>query len=147
MSVITEVLNTIIAKLKDINGLPSPYSTDYMFKKDINRNAIRGLKFIDEINDYPSIYLIKTGQKRIYNTNGVTQIIILCTIICYVKEDYTQQALSDLIKDVEHVIYNLTFPSEYQVQDVTIEKVDTDQGLLIPYGMAELSLAISLERI
>ena len=53
--------------------------------------------------------------------------------------------INDLIQDVEHVIYNLTFDPSLQVFDISIITILTDSGLLRPYGMVEIFLSTRFE--
>lgn len=139
------ISDQLISYLRQIDGSTSPYSSSYEFKTDLHRNAYRGFRFIDEINDFPSIYVTSGLEQRIYNTNRLTESIVTVTVRCYVYGEDPQQQLSELIEDVEHVIYNSSFDTQIQVQDITIKQILTDSGLLEPYGMAEIFLNVRFE--
>jgi len=141
-SMITEA---IIKKLQQIDGSTSPYDASYEFKTDIHRNVYRGYKYIDEINDFPSLYVVSGQEQRVYHTKDLTESIVSTTIRCYVYSDDAEQQLNDLIQDIEHVIYNMSLDVQLQLQDITIKEIDTDSGLLEPYGMAEIFLNIRFE--
>jgi hypothetical protein len=131
--------------LRKINRSTSPYDPSYEFKTDIHMNAYRGYKFIDEINDFPSIYLTSGLEQRVYNTTNLTEAFVGVTLRCYVYGDDAQEQLSELIKDIEHIIYNIKFDTEILLQDITIKEIVTDSGLLEPYGMAEIFLNVRFE--
>lgn len=139
------IADRVVLLLRQIDRSASPYSPDYEFKTDLHRNVYRGYKFIDEINDFPSVYATSGLEQRIYNTNNLTESLVAVTLRCYVYGEDPQKQLSDLIQDIEHVIYNLTFDTVLQVQDITIKEIVTDSGLLEPYGMAEIFLNIRFE--
>lgn len=139
------ISDQLVSYLRQIDGSTSPYSSSYEFKIDLHRNAYRGFRFIDEINDFPSIYVTSGLEQRIYNTNRLTESVVTVTVRCYVYGEEPQQQLSDLIEDVEHVIYNSSFDTQIQVQDITIKQILTDSGLLEPYGMAEIFLNVRFE--
>jgi hypothetical protein len=139
------ITDSIVAALKRIDGTSSPYIASYEFKTDIHENAYRGLKFIDEINDFPSIYVTSGLEQRIYQTKLLTEGIVTTTLRGYVYGEDAQKQINDLVQDIEHVIYNMTFDSYIQVQDVTVQEILTDSGLLEPYGMAEIFLNIRFE--
>lgn len=139
------ITDEIVRYLRQINGSSSPYSTAYEFKTDLHLNVYKGFKFIDEINDFPSVYITSGLEQRIYNTKELTESIVTTAVRCYVYGQDPQQQLSDIVEDIEHVVYNFKFDTLVQVQDVTIKEILTDSGLLEPYGMAEIFLNTRFE--
>ena len=139
------ITDEVLRCLRKINGSASPYSPSYEFKSDLHLNVYKGFKFIDEINDFPSIYTNSGLEQRIYNTSNLTESVVTTTIRCYVYGQDPQQQLSNIIEDIEHVIYHMTLDTEIQAQDITIKEIITDSGLLEPYGMAEIFLNIRFE--
>ena len=137
--------NAIIACLKKIDGRTSPYSADYEFKTDLHENAYRGFVFIDEINDFPSVYVTSGQEQRIYHTSGLTESVVSSAIRCYIYGPDPQIQVSNIISDIEHVIYSSKFDTTLQIQDITIKEILTDSGLLEPYGMAVIFLTIRFE--
>jgi hypothetical protein len=64
-------------------------------------------------------------------------------IRAYVYGEDNSQSLSDyLLEDIEHVVYNIGDNPEKGILDITIESISTDEGLAIPYGIAEIELSI-----
>lgn len=139
------IADALVDALKQIDKTTSPYNAFYEFKTDLHRNAYRGYKFIDEINDFPSIFITLSNEDRIYHTNNLVESSITMIIRCYIHGEDSQELLNDLVQDVEHVIYNIKFDVNLQVQDVTIKEIETDSGLLEPYGMAEIFLNLRFE--
>mgnify|MGYP000225869073 CR=1 FL=1 len=139
------ITDAFVEKLRQIDGTTSPYNPSYQFKTDLHRNAYRGYKFIDEINDFPSIYMVSGQEQRIYHTRNLTESVVSTTIRCYVNSDDSQQQLNDLITDIEHVVYNMTLDVNLQLQNISIKRIETDSGLLEPYGMAEIFLDLRFE--
>ena len=139
------ITDELLLCLQKIDGGPSPYSAGYDFKSDIHTNAYKGFKFIDEVNDFPSVYVTSGLEQRVYNTNKLTESIVTTTLRCYVYGQDPQTQLSNIIEDIEHVVYNAKFDTQIQVQDITIKEILTDSGLLEPYGMAEIFLNIRFE--
>jgi hypothetical protein len=109
----------------------------------------RGYKFIDEINDFPSIYVVAGSETRNYQTTGTTQSQLVISLRGYVyDEEYEliNENYGNITSDLEHVIYNLPRThSDYQILDVIIQSINTDEGLLTPYGIVELQILISYE--
>jgi hypothetical protein len=139
------ITDEIVRCLRQINGSSSPYSPYYEFKSDLHQNVYKGFRFIDEINDFPSVYITSGLEQRIYNTKELTESIVTTTVRCYVYGQDPQQQLSDIVQDIEHVVYNFKFDTKIQVQDITIKEILTDSGLLEPYGMAEIFLNTRFE--
>jgi len=145
MSNRTRINNLIINALRQIDGRSSPYATAYNFKSDLRDNVYRGLKYIDEINDFPSIYATSGREIRKFNTNNNTESRVESTLRCYVYGEDPVNQINDLVLDVEHIIYNLKATPDLQLFDVNILTVLTDSGLLHPYGMAEIFLSTRFE--
>ncbi len=139
------IVDEIVRNLKKIDGRTSPYNPEYQFNNDIHGNAYRGLRFIDEINDFPSLYLTSGLEQRIYQSKGLTESVVSLTIRCYVYGEEPQQQLSYLIQDIEHIVYNMTLNLDLQTQDISVKEILTDSGLLEPYGMAEIFLNMRFE--
>lgn len=145
MSNRSKINNKVIECLKDINGLSSPYSSDYSFKTDLHLNVYQGLKFIHEINDFPCIYVVSPTETRAYNTTGSTEGTVTTQLRCYLYSDDIDEEAQNLIDDIEHVIYSIRFNNELQVKDIIITNILRDNGLLKPYGMVEIFLDTSFE--
>jgi hypothetical protein len=63
------------------------------------------------------------------------------TIRAYVfGEDNSQSLIDDLVQDIEHVIYSLGDNPDKGILDITIDSISPDEGLAIPYGLAEVQL-------
>lgn len=147
MSNRTKVNDFIRTELKKINGGISPFNPSYTFKSKLHDNVYRGLKFIDEINDFPAIYISTSKETRTYHTSGLTEAKIPVILRCYVHGDQTKVLTNNLAQDVEHVLYNMDTYSnlDLQIQDITIKGIDIDSGLMAPYGMIEIFLLIQIE--
>lgn len=143
MSNRTDINNYIVEQLKQIDGYS--YLKDYQFKTDVHLNVYVGTKFLDEINDFPSIYSVSPEETRIYNTMGTSEAFVTTILKLYVYSDDSIEDLKNLIEDVTQIIYSLTPPLELQVKDITIKEINLDSGLLQPYGMAEIFLTTRFE--
>lgn len=138
------IINHILNNLKLINESISSLNSSYTFQNNIYGNVFRKVKFLDEVNDFPSIYFQVGEEVRVYNTLGNTTGIITLTLRIYVTEEDSSKGLDSLIQDIEHVIYNMN-TGIYDIRDITINSVDTDEGLVKPYGIGEIELIIEYE--
>lgn len=147
MSNRTKITQKLISSLQEINGLASKYSGSYSFKTDLHTNVYSGLKFIDEINDFPSIYVVSPKETRKYNTRGTTEAEVSTQLRCYLYGDDSETQAQNLIDDIEHVIYSIRFDNSFEVKDIIITNVLRDNGLLKPYGMVEVFLSTRFEML
>ena len=148
MSQRRDIIKFIIDNLILIDGTQSPLSF-YTFKTDLHSNVFRGFKTLEDINDFPSIYITAGPEVRNYNTVGITQSSLSLTARVYTYEDeddLVSEHVNDIVQDIEHVIYNLPRNhSNLEILDITIESINTDEGLLTPYGIVELQVQVSYE--
>lgn len=137
-----DITNNIITNLKLINGGVSTFDATFIYSVNIFNNAFRGFKFIDEINDFP--YLTVTAGKEFWNygSQGLVEAGLPLNIRLYEKDEIPQNKIEDLSKDIEHIIYHLPDNPSLGIQDITIDSISTDEGLLEPFGMGEILLEI-----
>ena len=139
----TEIVNFLVTRLKEIDGEASPFDSSYTFNTNLFNNVFRKLKFLDEVNDFPSLYIAAGTEFRDFNSKSLTVATLDVTIRAYVYgEDNSQSLADDLVQDIEHVIYSIGDNSDKGILDITIESISTDEGLAIPYGLAEAQLTV-----
>ena len=140
----SEIVDFLITNLKNIDGGTSNYSASYTFNVNLFNNVFRGVKFLDEVNDFPAIYLAAGAENREFESLSLTVATLDVTIRAYVYgEDNSQSLADDLLEDIEHVIYSLEDSPTKGIQDITIESITVDEGLVEPYGLAEVNLQIT----
>ena len=143
MSVRTSIAKALAEKLKLINGV-SPYVSN------INNNAYSYLKFWDEINDYPAIYMSTGSETRDYLPGGFKWGFLGISLKIYVKGEDPAQELEQLLEDVEKCVdANRTLAYDtgpgYQTTEILINSIVTDEGLLVPYGVGEINLTVQYQ--
>jgi len=138
------IINHILTNLKLIDGSISSLNSNYTFQNNAFNNVFRKVKFLDEVNDFPSVFFQVGEEVRVYNTSGNTTGLIPLTLRIYVNDEESSGSLDSLIQDIEHVIYNLD-TGVYNIRDMTISSVDTDEGLVKPYGIGEIEILIEYE--
>ena len=123
-----------------INALISHLATNTSILED---NISRNYHVLDEVNDFPAIYLAAGSEIRDFESLSLTVATLDVTIRAYVYgEDNSQSLADDLVQDIEHVIYSIGDNSDKGILDITIESISTDEGLAIPYGLAEAQLTV-----
>lgn len=138
-----EIIEFIVTQLKEIDGAVSGFDASYTYNTNVFNNVFRKLKFLDEVNDFPSIYISAGTENRDFNSQNLTTATLDATIRIYIYgEDDAQSQVDNLLQDVEHVIYSLGDNSNRGILDITISNISTDEGLVTPYGLGEIELEI-----
>lgn len=139
----SEIVDFLITELKNIDGGVSTYNSNYTYNTNLFNNVFRGIKFLDEVNDFPAIYLAAGTEIRNFESLSLTVATLDVTIRAYVYgEDNSQSLADDMIQDIEHVIYSLGDNPDKGILDITIDSISTDEGLAAPYGIAEVELTV-----
>ena len=139
----TEIVDFLVTSLKNIDGAVSNYNASYSFTQNLFNNVFRKIKFLDEVNDFPALYLSAGTEIRDFNSLSLTVATLDVTIRAYVYgEDNSQSLADDLVQDIEHVIYSLGDNPEKGILDITIDSISIDEGLATPYGLAEVELTV-----
>jgi len=139
----TEIVQFIVTRLKEIDGGLSPYDNSYTFATNVFDNVFRKIRFLDEVNDFPSLYVSAGTEIRDFQSQNLTVATLDVIIRAYVYGEDNSQILSDdLVQDIEHIIYALGDNPDKGILDITIDNIITDEGLALPYGLAEIELSI-----
>ena len=137
----TSIVTALADKLKIIDG-NAPYSSDLF------NNSYPKLKFWDEVQDFPSVYLVAGSETRQYHPADFTWAFMNVSVKVYVRsESEAHEKLEDLINDLEHVINNnrvLVYDTTNNLSttEILIQSITTDEGLLAPYGVGEINLQV-----
>lgn len=139
----SEIVDFLVTSLKNIDGAASNYDASYTYTQNLFNNVYRKIKFLDEVNDFPALYLSAGTEIRDFNSLSLTVATLDVTIRAYVYgEDNSQSLADDLVQDIEHVIYSLGDNPEKGILDITIDSISIDEGLATPYGLAEVELTV-----
>ncbi|CAB5218571.1 hypothetical protein UFOVP218_31 [uncultured Caudovirales phage] len=141
MSRRTSIVKALAAKLNEqLDGVK--YTTN------IFNNVYPKLKFWDEVQDFPSIYITAGMGARDYQLAGFIWGLLNVSIKMYVNsEEDAQMQLEQLLEDVSAcidanrvLVYDDTYG--YATTEILITTTTTDEGLLRPYGVGELNLQV-----
>ena len=138
MSARSKIVNALVTKLKLIDGTG-------VYEANIFGNVFNKLKFWDEVNDYPSLFLNAGPETREYLPAEFKWGYLTVTIRVYVKAEEPEAALESLFTDIEYIIDNngeLDYDSGNETEDIKIMSIYTDEGLLAPIGVGEITLQI-----
>lgn len=135
------IVNALSEKLLEIDGTGA-YTTN------LYNNVYPKLRFWDEVNDFPSIYIVAGTETREYLPSNFIWGFLNVSIKVYVKnEDDAQQDLELLLADIETcidanrvLVYDTTSGSE--TTEILVQSIVTDEGLLVPYGVGEINVQV-----
>lgn len=140
MSRRTSIVKALVGKLKTIDGTGS-------FKTNLYEAAFPFLKFWDEVNNFPSIYVTAGSETREYLPSAFTWGYLGISLKIYTKGEDAQQLLEDLLEDIESVIdanrvliYDID--KQYETTEILLTSITTDEGLLAPYAVGEINLQV-----
>ena len=139
-----DIANFLVGELKKIDGGVSTFDSSYTYQVNLFDNVFRRLKFLDEINDFPSVYLQAGTEDRIYQSKGLTTSTLDLMIRVYVNTEDAVETLESTMQDIEFVIYNMD-TEQYGMMDVQVATMGTDEGLLDPYGIGEVGVTVQYD--
>jgi len=138
----TQIVQALAETIKStING-SSPYITN------LQNQCFAKLKFWDEVNDFPSVFITPGTETREYLPNSFAWGFLGVCVKVYCKsEDNAQEQLEQLLADLETCIDNnrqLVYDSTtgYETTEILIASITTDEGLLAPYAVGEINLQV-----
>ena len=135
------VVDAIVKKLQLIDG-------NHPFNGNVFNNVHAGMVFLDEIQEYPKLCVVATDETREYQPNQFKWRFLSLDIRVYVEDqDDPQEVLAILMEDIERVIddndvliYDDTVSPNLTTTSLTIESMSTDEGVLSPLGIGEMTL-------
>jgi|TARA_R110001606_G_scaffold51582_1_gene128273 hypothetical protein len=139
-----DIANFLVGELKKIDGGVSTFDSSYTYQVNLFDNVFRRLKFLDEINDFPSVYLQAGTENRIYDSKGLTTSTLDIMLRVYIHTETAVEELESTMQDIEFVIYNMD-TEKYGMMDVQVSTMSTDEGLLDPYGIGEVGVTVQYD--
>lgn len=138
MSKRSKIVNALVVKLKEVDG-----SGDWV--SALHNNVENRLKFWDEVDDYPSVFLNAGGEAREYLPGGFKWGHLIITLRIYVEDEEPEAELEKIFDDIETIVDangNMEYETGKFIEDMKIMSINTDEGLLNPIGVGEVSLQI-----
>ena len=139
MSRRTDILGELTTHLRSAQYSDDPLPTN---------GVQRGMKFLDQINDFPYIcYHVDSSDvthigagERYYNMN--------INIRGYVRGEDSQSLADQLALDIEDAAdsFRDAATSTHMIVDSRIVSVSTDEGLMEPNGIVDMSIEVSYQQ-
>jgi hypothetical protein len=141
MSRRTSIVKALAEKFKLIDGT-QPYQTN------LQNQSYAKLKFWDEVNDFPCVYLSPGTELREYlPADFAWGMLGVCVKVYCKSEDSPQEELEVLLEDLERcidanrvLVYDVD--KNYETTEILIDSITTDEGLLAPYAVGEINLQV-----
>ena len=136
-----QIVKALAEVFKTIDGT-APYVTN------LQGLSFAKLKFWDEINDFPSVYLSPGTELREYHpADFAWGMLGVCVKVYCKSEDNSQEQLEQLLADLETCIdanRQLVYDTDnnYETTEILIDSITTDEGLLAPYAVGEINLQV-----
>ena len=136
------IINALVDQLKGIDG-----NGEYL--TNLFNNVHPRLKFWDEIEEFPAVHLNAGSETREYQGGGYKDRFMSVTLRCYVNSEDAVEDLDKLLEDVEVVLednsrleYIDRKGATQYTHQITIISIDTDEGVLEPYGVGEMTIEV-----
>lgn len=140
MSKRTSIIKALADKFTLIDG-QAPYKTN------LYGNAYAKLKFWDEVEDFPCVYLSPGSEMREYLPGDFAWGFLGVSVKVYCRGEDAQTQLEQLLEDIEtsidanrNLVYDAT--NGYDTTEILIQSITTDEGLLAPYAVGEINLQV-----
>lgn len=136
------IVTSLVTALKAIDGTGN-------FVTNVYNNVHPRLKFWDEVEEFPAIHMNAGSETREYQGGGYKDRFLSITLRLYVNEEDAVDALDKLIEDTETVLeensrlaYLDKQGNTQYTQQISIVSIDTDEGVLEPYGVGEILVEV-----
>ena len=138
----SKVVEALVEKIKGIDG-------NFPYNSNIFQNCHSGMVFLDEIREYPTICVVAGDETREYQPGGFKWRFLSLDVRVYVENhEEPQEVLALLMEDIERVvddndmlIYDDTVNPALTTTSLTLGSMSTDEGVLKPLGIGELTLS------
>jgi hypothetical protein len=145
MSKRTSIVKALAEKFKQIDGTGE-------YQTNLYGNAHPKLKFWDEVQDFPAVYLTSGSEQREYLPADFAWCYLGVSIKVYCRGEEPQEELEKLLEDLETcidanrvLVYDES--KAYETTEILIQSITTDEGLLLPYAVGEINLQVRYQHM
>ena len=109
-------------------------------------NVYRKYKYMHDLNDFPAITFIPNREDRDHFGDGQVHGILAIQLRCYVYDGDTADIADEcerLADQIEDSINTFSAANRaLEVEEARVISLRTDDGLMTPYGVADLQISI-----
>ena len=136
-----KIVDALVEQIKEIDG-------NFPYNSNVFNNVHGNMIFLDQIQEYPKVCVVAGDETREYQPNEFKWRFLSLDIRVYVEDqEDPQEVLALLMEDIERVIdgndvltYDDTVSPNLTTTSLTLESMSTDEGVLTPLGIGELTL-------
>ena len=136
-----KITDALSNKIQEIDG-------NFPYNSNVFNNVHSGMMFLDQIQEYPKVCVVAGDEAREYQPNEFKWRFLSLDIRVYVEDqEDSQEVLALLMEDIERVvddndvlIYDDTVSPNLTTTSLTIRTLSTDEGVLDPLAIGEISL-------
>ena len=135
-------MNLIAEQTHEVSGCPySPYT----YKTNLYGNATDQFRYLENINDFPTVSLFQTSSEQRHPKGGGEVYATASFMIrCYFMASENQEQADDFIEDLQYSINSFKYTQSNQdLVDLKIQAVSSDEKTLEPYGIVEITLILA----
>ena len=109
-------------------------------------NVYRTYKYMHDLNDFPAITFIPNREDRDHFGDGQVHGILAIQLRCYVYDGDTADIADEcerLADQIEAAVDTFSATNRaLEVEEARVVTLRTDDGLMTPYGVADLQISI-----
>jgi hypothetical protein len=132
----SDIIDAFTSQLQQINSVES-------------RNVYSSYRWIDELNDYPAITYVPRREARVHRGDGRKLAAIIIELRGYVYDGDGSEAIAaaeTLASEIEDKVDTFAASArEHAVESAVVVSVRTDEGLMHPYGVCDLTINITYD--
>ena len=103
--------------------------------------GFRGLRFLHEINTFPSFYVHPTNERRIHDSRNSRQAVLQLDIRGYGWSEGSSY-IDELVRNIETSIQTFRSTHRSLLYEARVTSLRTDEGAMEPYCICDLTLEI-----
>lgn len=147
-----DITNLLVEQLKRIDGsvVDDPLNSygPHTMSHDLDNRVFSRFKYIDDINDFPTVCIYNATESRSHIGGGVKYANYTANLRAYIKSSESE-SITDadkLLDDIEYILQNMRKQDcGLDIVDVRVISTETDEGLFAPYAIAEVNVEIVYE--
>lgn len=106
-------------------------------------SVTRGLRTMDEINEFPAICFYTVRESRRYEGGDIRYADIYIQIRGYVRSENSNDAAEDLAEEIEAQVNAFGADNcSSGIQQARVVSIRTDEGLFEPYGILDMVIFV-----
>lgn len=138
----SSIVESLVTLFKTIDGSGS-------FVSNLSGNVYNHLKYISNINDFPSVCVVAGSESRDYQAGQYRDRYLSIRLIIFLNEENPLTKLDAVLEDIETLIedngrlaYTDKLGNIDTTHDITVLSISTDEGTLEPIAIGEMSLRV-----